>query len=549
MAKSMALNAAAGLGGMLKDGHKSFEGTHGAVLRNVEAGKAIAGMVQTSLGPNGMNKLVVNHLEKIIVTSDCATIMKELEVQHPAAKMLVMAAEMQEYEYGDNTNFVISFGGELLKMAEGLITNGLHASEIVQGYQAAFDKALEILPTLVVKQVKSIRDVKEVSVAIKSSIQSKQYGYEDLLTDLVVNACHTTLPPDNQMNKKGLEINLDRVRFAKLRGGSVSDSTILKGMVILRDTEGIVKKIENAKVMVLGCEFQATQSEAKGTVLLRSAEELLNYNKGEEAKMEQIVQEIASSGVKCVISNGAVSQMAMHFADRYGLMVVKITSKFELRRLCAALGATAVVRLGAPTEEEVGHVSCMEVKELAGRKIISLRQDLDEDTKVATIVCRAATENVLNDLERALDDGAHSVRTLCSDPRLLPGAGAVELELGKQLREFADETKGLDQYAVRKFAEALDVIPRTLAQNSGCDPTSTMHALHESHKSGGKNMGFDLDTLGPSDAVERDIYDLYATKVNALRLAVDASLTVLKVDQIVMSKPAGGPKPGGPGGM
>mmetsp|Transcript_110064 Transcript_110064/g.215750 ORF Transcript_110064/g.215750 Transcript_110064/m.215750 type:complete len:548 (+) Transcript_110064:77-1720(+) len=540
MAKSMNLNSAAGLQGMLKDGHKSYEGVQGAVMRNIEAGKAIAAMVRTSLGPNGMNKLVVNHLEKIIVTSDCATIMSELEVQHPAAKMLVLACEMQQSEYGDNTNFVLSFAGELLKLAEDMVKNGLHTTEIIAGYQKAYEKTLEILPSLVVKTVENVRDAADMKVAIKSVISTKQYGYEDLLSELVVKACQTTFNPSATRPK----LNLDSVRIAKLRGGALNQSHVVKGMVILRDAEGQVKKAENAKVIVFGCGIEATTTEAKGTVLLKNASELLNYNKSEEKKMEEIVEGIASCGAKVVIANGSISEMALHFLDKFGIMVVKIQSKFELRRICGALGATAVIRLGACTPEEMGEVSCMEVKEIAGRKIILLNQILDEDTSVATVVVRASTESVINDVERALDDGIQSVKTLCQDGRLLPGAGAVELELSKRIKKIADEDKTLDQYGLRKFAEAFDVVPRTLAENSGCDPTSMMHTLHASHEADNtETIGFNLDTVGPSDAVAMQVFDVYATKVNALRLAVDAALTVLKVDQIVMSKPAGGPKP------
>jgi T-complex protein 1 subunit theta len=197
----------------------------------------------------------------------------------------------------------------------------------------------------------------------------------------------------------------------------------------------------------------------------------------------------------------------------------------------------------------------VEVREIGDKKVTVLEQKLDEDTSVATILVRASTENVLNDIERALDDGIHAVKTLLSDPRLLPGAGAVELELSRQLKLFADTETGLDQYAIRKFADALDVVPRTLAENSGCDPTVTMHKLHETHivaaattiGSGKVNsIGFDIEEMVPRDSTEAQIYDLYATKLNALRLAVDAAITILKVDQIVMSKPAGGPKPRNP---
>lgn len=508
-------------------------------MKNIDAGKAIANMVRTSLGPNGMNKLVVNHLEKIIVTSDCATIVRELEVAHPAAKMLSLAAEMQESEHGDNTNFVLSFGGELLKLAEDLLKDGLHTAEIVSGYQRAYEKTLEILPELVVGEVQNVRDPAELTKYIRTVLGTKQYGYEDFLTELAVGACLTTLSP----TAKNPRLNTDSVRIAKLKGGNLLQSSLVKGMVLLRDCEGTIKKVEAAKVIVFGCGIESSATEAKGTVLLKNAEELMNYNKSEEKKMEEIIESIAACGVKCVIANGSISEMAMHFLEKYKLMVMKVQSKFDLRRLCLALGATAVGRLGPCTPEEMGECSSIEVKEVGGRKVTVLNQLLDEDTSVATIVVRASTENLLNDVERALDDGIHAFKTLLVDRRVLPGAGAVELELSKRLKAFADEDQGLDQYAMRKFAEAFDVVPRTLAENSGCDPTNLMHALHNSHLAvGTANMGFDITELVPADATKMGVFDIYATKANALRLAVDAAITVLKVDQIVMSKPAGGPK-------
>jgi len=451
----MALNQAAGLQGMLKDGHKTFDGVQGAVLKNIEAARAIAAMMQTSMGPNGMNKLVINHLEKIIVSSDCTTILKELEIQHPAAKLLELAAESQEKEFGDNSNFVISFAGELLKHAEDLIRDGLHTAEIVSGYQRAFQKVLEMLPSLVVKTVQDVRNRDEMIGAIKSVIATKQYGYEDLFTGLVVDAAITTLPP----NRAKPKLNMDSVRIAKLRGGSIPQSTMLKGVVVLRPAEGIIKKVTNAKVCVFGSGIEASQAEAKSTVLLKNADELLNYNKSEERNLEAIIKSIADTGVKMVVSHGSISEMAMHFLDKFGLMVLKIQSKFELRRICLALGATALVRLGAPTPEEMGECSLVEVREIAGRKITVFEQRESEDTCIATIICRAATEHVLNDVERSIDDGIFAFKTLCVEPRLLPGAGAIELELNKRLKEFANSVLGMDQYAINKFAEAFDVIP------------------------------------------------------------------------------------------
>jgi T-complex protein 1 subunit theta len=248
---------------------------------------------------------------------------------------------------------VISFAGELLKNAGELIKNGVHTSEIVTGYQLALEKTLEILPSLVVRTIEDVRNPDELKVGIRSVIGTKQCGYEDFLSALVVSACQTTFSG----NSKKPKLNLDNVRLAKLRGGNILQSSVVKGMVILRDTEGTIKKVENAKVIVFGCGFEAGAAEAKSTVLLKNAEELMNYNKSEEKKMEDIVSSIAATGVKAVVVNGTVSEMALHFLEKYQILVLKIMSKFDLRRICGALGATAVLKLGPCSPEEMGEVT------------------------------------------------------------------------------------------------------------------------------------------------------------------------------------------------
>jgi T-complex protein 1 subunit theta len=243
----------------------------------------------------------------------------------------------------------------LLKNAGELIKNGVHTSEIVTGYQLAFEKTLEILPTLVVRTIANVRDADELKAGIRSVIGTKQCGYEDFLASLVVSACQTTLTANTSIAKP--KLNIDNIRLAKLRGGNILQSSVIKGMVILRDTEGTIKLIENGKVIVFGCGFEAGTAEAKSTILLKNADELMNYNKSEEKKMEDIVSSIAAAGVKGVIVNGTVSEMALHFLEKYQLMVLKIMSKFDLRRICGALGATAVLKLGPCSPEEMGEVS------------------------------------------------------------------------------------------------------------------------------------------------------------------------------------------------
>eukprot|EP00956_Cyclotella_meneghiniana_P026546 scaffold57673_cov45-Cyclotella_meneghiniana.AAC.3 len=488
---SMAYNPSAGVSGMLKKGHQSFSGLADATIRNVQACREISTVTRTSLGPNGMNKLVVNHLGRIIVTSDCCAIVKELEIEHPAAKMLQMAAEAQDFECGDGTNLVVSFAGELLSQTEDLFRMGLHPADV------------------------------------------------DILAPLVAEACLGT------MSSSGKTVNVESVRVAKILGGNISQSHVVHGFVALRGLETTLTSCENAKIGVFACGVEASATEAKGTVLMKNADDLKSYNKSEEKKMEEIIKSIADSGVKVVVSGGTVSEMALHFIERYGMLCLKIGSKWELRRLCVATGSTALVRLGAPTPDEMGWCDTVKQMEVGGRPVTVFNQKDDSGkSKLSTIVLRASTSSVLADLERAIDDGVHAAKTACKDGRLVPGAGATEMEMSLKIMAYADTCPGLDQYAIRAFGKALEVVPRTLAENAGLDQGSVLAALGAAHASGKKCAGIDIDAMGKSDVTgiqeETKVLDLYATKSTAFRLALDAALTVLRVDQIIMSKQAGG---------
>lgn len=550
MAQSMAYNQAAGLGGMLKKGHKSMDGLEGATLRNVEACREISTITRTSLGPNGMNKLVVNHLGRIIVTSDCATIVKTLEVEHPAAKMLQLAAEAQDFECGDGTNLVVSFAGELLAQTEDLFRMGLHPSDVVAGFSKAGDKLLEdFLPPLASLAPPMVdgRATEELQRVVKPVLAAKHLGSEDILAPLVAEACLGTMTSSTGPAK----FSVESVRVAKILGGDITQSHVVHGFVALRGMETTLISAKDAKIVVFGCGMEASATEAKGTVLMKNADDLKNYNKSEEKKMEEIIKGIADSGVKVCVAGGTVSEMALHFIERYGMLCLKIGSKWELRRLCVATGATALVRLGAPTPDEMGHCDHVHQKEVGGRPVTIFSQSEGSKTgKLSTIVLRASTSSVLADLERAIDDGVHAAKTACKDGKLVPGAGATEMELSLKVKAFAETCPGLDQYAIRAFGRALEVVPRTLAENAGLDQSIVIAALGAAHASGKQSAGVDIDAMGISGASgvcdETTVLDLYSTKASAFKLAIDSALTVLRVDQIIMSKQAGG---GGGGGM
>uniref|UniRef100_A0A8C9FTG6 T-complex protein 1 subunit theta n=1 Tax=Pavo cristatus TaxID=9049 RepID=A0A8C9FTG6_PAVCR len=432
---------APGFAQMLKEGAKHYSGLEEAVYRNIQACKELAQTTRTAYGPNGMNKMVINHLEKLFVTNDAATILRELEVQHPAAKMLVMASHMQEQEVGDGTNFVLVFAGVLLELAEDLLRMGLSVSEVIEGYEKACKKALEILPDLVCCSAKNLRDVDEVASLLHTSVMSKQYGNESFLSKLIAQACVSILPDSGHFN-------VDNIRVCKIVGAGVSASSVLHGMVFKKETEGDVTSVKDAKIAVYSCPFDGMITETKGTVLIKNAEELMNFSKGEENLMDVQVKAIADSGANVVVTGGKVADMALHYANKYNLMVVSSVTSTSLL-----------------TEKEDGAIS--------------------------TILIRGSTDNLMDDIERAVDDGVNTFKVLTRVST--QNVSVIKTELWISLRHGT----------CLLWAEAAAV----------------------------------------KDMLEAGILDTYLGKSWGIKLATNAAVTVLRVDQIIMAKPAGGPKP------
>lgn len=422
---------------------------------------------------------------------------------------------------------------------------------------------------------------------MRTVVASKQSGSEDVLSHLIAEAVLAVLP------KNPTQFNVDNVRVVKIMGGDLSASRVVRGMVLGREPDGTVKRAKKAKVGVFSCPIDTSQTETKGTVLLKNAQEMMDFSKGEEHQLETAIKELYDSGLRVVVAGSTVGELALHYLNRYGILVIKILSKFELRRICRVCNATPLARLGAPMPDEMGSIDIVETTEIGGDRVTVFRQDSESaTTRTATIVLRGATQNHLDDVERAIDDGVNAIKAITKDPRLVPGAGATEMQLVERITHFADKTPGLPQYAIRKYAEAFEVIPRTLAESAGLDATEVLARLYTAHQrrlstktsevkrrqpsgedsaSASENeeeedssssndtseseepywtTGVDLDssdaTTGVLDAVEEQILDLMSVKSWAIRLATEAARTVLSVDQIIVARQAGGPKPPGP---
>ncbi|KAK9903065.1 hypothetical protein M0R45_001281 [Rubus argutus] len=534
-----------GIQSMLKEGHKHLSGLDEAVVKNIDACKQLSTITRTSLGPNGMNKMVINHLDKLFVTNDAATIVNELEVQHPAAKLLVLAGKAQQEEIGDGANLTISFSGELLSKAEELIRMGLHPSEIISGYTKAIKKTIEILDDLVEEGSENmdVRSKEQVVKRLKAPVASKQFGQEEILSSLVADACIQVCP------KNPANFNVDNVRVAKFLGGGLHNCTVVRGMVLKTDALGSIKQAQKAKVAVFAGGVDTSATETKGTVLIHTAEQLENYAKTEEAKIEELIKAVADSGAKVIVSGAAVGEMALHFCERYKIMVLKVSSKFELRRFCRTVGAVAMLKLCQPNPGDLGYVDSISVEEIAGVRVTIVKNE-EGGNSVSTVLLRASTDSILDDLERAVDDGVNTYKAMCRDSRIVPGAAATEIELARRVKEFSFKETGLDQYAIAKFAQSFEMVPKTLAENAGLNSMEIISSLYAEHAAGKTKVGIDLVGGLCKDASTLQVWDLHVTKFFALKYAADAACTVLRVDQIIMAKPAGGPRRGDqPAGM
>ncbi|KAJ2582219.1 T-complex protein 1 subunit theta [Coemansia sp. RSA 1836] len=554
---------------LFKEGYKNLQGLEEVILRNIAATREMSEITRTSFGPQGRNKMVVNHLGKLVVTSDAATIIRELDVVHPAAKLLVLASQQQEAEAGDGTNAVLIFGSELLQRAEPLLRMGLHPSEIARGFEAALTAALAGLEELACDTVSSWTSRAEVLKAVRTAVAAKQYGQDAALAALVADAVLAALPA-----RDATRFNVDNVRVVKVLGGSLAQSRVVRGMVFPTAPVTATRRAACVRVAVFACAVDVGQTETKGTVLLRDAAALLAYTRGEEAQMDAAMAELHEAGVGAVICGGGVGDLAIHCMNRYGMVAVRCPSKFELRRVCRVVGATPLARLGAPTPEEMGYCDELRTDEIGGDRVTVVRQWTPEEaaqkasegvvrpafaarvaaSPLATVVLRGATANALDDAERAVDDGVNVVKALTRDARLVPGACATEMALARLVHQAADRTPGVAQHAIRAFAHALEVFARTLADNAGVDSTALVAKLIAAHhaKEGDKDAGvvgpcagFDVESDHEPrliDAHAAGILDPLAVKQWALRYATHAALTVLQVDQIVMAKTAGGPK-------
>ena len=538
----------AGMGGtpiiILRDTRRE-EGRE-AMSNNIMAARAVANVVRSTLGPKGMDKLLVDSIGDVTITNDGVTILKEMDVQHPAAKMLIEAAKTQDKDVGDGTTTVAILAGELLKKAEALIEQKVHPTVIVQGYNLAAEKSLEIVRAMSFDVTDKDKDIliKIAETAMTGKLaESPDNKMARYAVDLVLNA--TEIYGDKK------SFDMDRVNVEKKVGESTQDSEIIEGVVIDKEIvhSNMPRKIEKAKILLLSAPIESKDTETKTEVQITSSTQFQLFMEHEKQRIKEVVDKVVASGATAIFCQKGIDDLAQHLLANAGILALRRVIKKDLDKLSKATGANIVTSIDELTPSDLGTAGLVEEKRI-GNGIMTFVTGTKN--QAVTLLLRGGTQQVLNGLERALDDALHAVADVIEDQKLVAGGGATEIELSLRLREYASTLKGREQLAVVKYAEAMEIVPRTLAENAGFDAIDKIVELKNAHEKN-KNAGLNAYTGEIMDMYKLGVVDPTRVKIQAIRSATDAASLILRIDDVMAStkkKPERAPGMGGmPPGM
>ena len=532
----------AGMGGspiiILRDTRR--ESGRDAISNNIMAARAVANAVRSTLGPKGMDKLLVDSIGDVTITNDGVTILKEMDVQHPAAKMLIEAAKTQDKEVGDGTTTVAILAGELLKKAEVLIDQKVHPTMIVQGYRMAAEKAVQIVKSISFDASENDRALLEriaetaMTGKLAESPDSKMASYA---VDLVLNAIET------YNGKKSFD--MDRVNVEKKVGESTLDSQIIEGIAIDKEIvhQNMPRKVVNAKIALLSTAIESKETETKTELQITSATQFQLFMDHEKLRIKEAADKVIASGATVVFCQKGIDDLAQHHLADAGILALRRVIKKDMDKLAKATGANIVTGLDELGPSDLGSAALVEEKRM-GSGIMTFVTGTKNHS--ATLLLRGGTQQVLNGMERALDDALHAVADVVEDGKLVAGGGAPEIELSMRLREYASTLKGREQLAVTKFAEAMEIVPKTLAENAGFDAIDKAIELKNRHGTN-KNMGLNAYTGEIEDMLKLGVVEPLRVKIQALLSATDAACLILRIDDVLASTKT--PPPRGAGGM
>ena len=523
------------------------EGTNRSVGRdaqrnNILAGKVLAETVRTTLGPKGMDKMLVDGLGDIVVTNDGVTILKEMDIEHPAAKMLVEVAKTQEDEVGDGTTTAVIIAGELLKKSESLLDQDIHPTIIAMGYRQAAEKAQEILDDIAID---SVDEETLIKVAMTAMTGKGTEAAREPLAKLIVDAV--------QKVAEDGAVDTDNIKIEKKDGAVVEDSTLVEGVIVDKERvhPGMPSEVKDAKIALVNSPLEVKETEVDAEISITDPAQMQAFIEQEEKMVKDMVDKVAESGANVLFAQKGIDDLAQHYLSKAGILAVRRVKKSDIEKLARATGANVVTNLEDLTADDLGEAGIVEERKVSGEEMIFVEEC--SVAKSVTLFVRGSTKHIVDEIVRAIEDAIGVVAATVEDDKVVAGGGAPEIAMAKKLKDYADSISGREQLAVNAFAEALEIVPKTLAENAGLDSIDSLVDLRAAHENSAV-MGLDVFTGKVADMKEAGVIEPKRVKKQAIQSASEAAEMILRIDDVIASSgkgdaDMGGMDPAAMGGM
>jgi len=528
---------------ILKEGTKREKGK-GAASGNIAAARAIADAVRSTLGPRGMDKMLVDSMGDVVITNDGVTILKEVDIEHPAAKMMVEVAKTQDQEVGDGTTTAVILAGELLKRAESLMESGVHPTIINQGFRMALEHALKALDGLgepvSVDDRATLRKLAMTSMASKSASGSKEF-----LADIAVDAVRAVAETKNG----GMTADIDNIQVVKKHGGAVEDSELVDGVIVDKEAvhPAMPKRMENAAIALLDCALEIKKTEVDAKIEIRDPGKLQSFLAEEEKNLKKMAEKVKASGASVVFCQKGIDDIVQYYLAKSKIYAARRCKKSDIEKLAKATGAKVISKLDDMLKEDLGKAGLVEERKIGDDRMTFVTGC--PGAKAVSILIRGGTEHVVDEMDRSIHDALSVVSAAVEDGRLCTGGGSTAIELALKLRDYAGTVGGREQMAVQVFADAMEIVPRVLAENAGLDPINVLIELRKAHMAGQKHAGINVFTGKTVDMKAENVLEPTRLGKQALESATEAASMILRIDDVIASKSGGMPGGGKKGKM
>jgi len=515
-----------------------------AQRNNIGAAKLVADLVKSSLGPRGLDKMLVDSIGDVTITNDGATILKEIDVQHPAAKMMIEISKTVDNEVGDGTSSSVIFAGTLLAKAEELLNKEVHSTVIVEGYQEAAEKTLQILSEIA-KPVNP-EDREALLKIAHTSMQSKLISEDgETLSKIVVDAVLKIAEKDAE---KYL-VDLDNIKVEKKAGASIQDTSLIKGIVLDKEIvhSGMPTKIEKAKIALINTALEVEKTEMSAEIRITDPTQMQMFLEEENRMLKTMVEKLHNVGTNVLICQKGIDDIAQHFLAKNGILAVRRVKESDMTKLSKATGGRIITNLDDLTEKDLGKADLVHQKKVESDKWVFIEGCTNPNA--VTLLLRGGSQRVVDEVDRSIHDALMVVKDVIETPFIVAGGGSVEAHLASHLKEWANSFEGREQLAIKKYAEALEIIPLTIAENAGMDPIDTMVNLRAKQSQGRKWTGIDAKNTKIADMYSIDVVEPLVVKEQIIKSATEAACMLLRIDDVIAIQSSGSGPPGGPPGM